>query len=125
MRACNFIDFAMSDRAARGRNAAKHKKNETMSPKDPPTKLQKAVIHWVRRNVPTKKTKFLHSHVVEYFVGSKAVDALVNDSPWAKGNSKEDSELVFEYRESAVEFLDEMLKHKMFHRARKIPVIDR
>ena len=43
------------------------------------------MIHWVRRNVATKKTKFLHSHVVEYFTASKAVDALVNDSPWGKG----------------------------------------
>ena len=74
------------------------------------------IIHWVRRNVPSKKTKFLHSHVVEYFTGSKAVDALVKDSPWAKDKAKEGAEMVFEYRESAVEFMDEMLKHKFFHR---------
>ena len=33
-------------------------------------------------NVPTKQTKFLHAHKVEYFAGAKAIDALVNDSPW-------------------------------------------
>ena len=64
----------------------------------------------------TKKTKFLHSHVVEYFSGSKAVDALVNDSPWSKAKAKEGAEMVFEYRESAVQFMDDMLKHKFFHR---------
>ena len=46
----------------------------------------------------------------------QAVDALCRDSPWAKGKAKEDSEMVFEFRETAVEFMDEMLKHKMFHR---------
>ena len=34
----------------------------------------------------------------------------------------DDAEIKFEYREQAVEFLDDMLKHKMFHRAKKIPV---
>ncbi|TRY67427.1 hypothetical protein TCAL_05358 [Tigriopus californicus] len=97
-------------------------KRDNMSPDHPPSKLQKSIIHWVRRNVPTKKTKFLHSHVVEYFAGSKAIDALVHDSPWSKGKAKEGSEIVFDNRESAVEFMDEMLKHKMFHRAKKIPV---
>jgi hypothetical protein len=37
-----------------------------------------------RKNVPVKKTKFAHSHVVEYFTASKAIDSLLNDSPWAK-----------------------------------------
>ena len=31
-------------------------------------------------------------------------------------------ERTFDSRERAVEFMDLMLKHKMFHRARKIPV---
>jgi len=46
----------------------------------------------------------------------RAVDALVRDSPWSKAHAKEGQELVFEFRESAIEFMDEMLKHKMFHR---------
>ena len=114
----------MSDRAT-ARKAAKAtggKKGDTMKPKDELNKAQKAVIHWVRRNVPTKKTKFLHSHVVEYFSGQAAVNALMQDSPWAKSKAKEGAEITFEYREQAVEFMDDMLKHKMFHRARKIPV---
>jgi hypothetical protein len=72
----------------------------------------------------TKKTKFLHSHEVSFFTGSKAVDSLLNDSPWAKAKvaEPEKAELVFEGREQCVEYLDELLKHKMFHRAKKIPV---
>ena len=31
----------------------------------------------VYHQVPTKKTKFLHSHVVDYFAGNKAVDLLM------------------------------------------------
>ena len=91
----------------------------------PPTKLEKSIIHWVRRNVPTKKTKFNHTHVVEYVAGCKVVDALCNQSPWAKDKAKPGSEMVFEHREDAVFFMETMLKHKMFHRAAKIAVQDR
>ena len=35
------------------------------------------------------------------------------------------AELVFDSREKCVEFLDDLLRHKMFHRAKKIPVICR
>lgn len=108
----------MSAAVKKGKARAK----DGMSVAAPPSKLEKKIIHWVRRNVPTKKTKFLHSHVVEYFAGVKAVDALMEDSPWAKANAKEGQEKVFEYREQAMEFMDDMLKHKMFHRAKKIPV---
>jgi hypothetical protein len=44
----------------------------------------KSVLDCGRKNVPVKKTKFSHSHVVEYFTAAKALDALLNDSPWAK-----------------------------------------
>merc|ERR1711902_170572 len=65
----------------------------SMNPKTLMTKEHKAVTHWMKENIPTKKTKFLHSHVVDYFTGSKAV-----------------------------EFLDTLLRYKMFHRAKKIAV---
>ena len=103
----------------------KNKKEGAPSEPEPPTKLEMSIIHWVRRNVPTKKTKFNHTHVVEYVPGCKVVDALCNDSPWAKEKAKAGSEMVFEYREDAVLFMETMLKHKMFHRAAKIAVQDR
>merc|ERR1711976_238606 len=57
-----------------------------------------------------------------YFVASKAVDALLNDSPYSAGKAKEGSSPIFETREQAVDYLDELLKQKMYHRAKKIPV---
>ena len=91
------------------------KKDEKMNPKDPMSNDQKAVAKWLRRNVPTKKTKFMHSHIVEYFTGSVAVDMLMENSPWAKKNVKDpENQLFFEFREHCVDFLDELLKHKMF-----------
>ena len=41
------------------------------------TKLQKSVLSWLKKNVPVKKTKFSHSHVVQYFSAGKALDALM------------------------------------------------
>ena len=104
----------------------KNDRNEKMTPKDPMSKEQKAVTSWLRKNVPTKKTKFMHSHVVEYFSGQVAVDKLMEESPFAKKNVKDpETQLYFEYRDQCVEYLDNLLKHKMFHRAKKIPVDDK
>ena len=96
----------------------------TMHPKKPMTKEQKQVTAWLKENVPTKKTKFLHSHVVEYFIGARAVDMLLEDSPWAEKNAKEVEEgrLVLTSRDQVVELLDTLLRYKMFHRAKKIAV---
>lgn len=82
---------------------------------DKPSKEEYAVAKWLKSNVPTKKTKFLNHHV-EYFTGSKAVDALLA-SKWATGKSP-----LFTERIEVVDFLHEMLLHKFFHRARKVPV---
>jgi len=117
----------MSERQKRKK--AKELEKASMTPKEPPTKLQKKVTHWLRKNVPTKSTKFLHAHVVEYFTASKAIDALLNDSPWARSKMDQDaidkSELNFGTREQCVSYLDELLRHKMFHRAKKIPVAEK
>merc|ERR1712223_1555374 len=98
---------------------------QDLSPKKPLTSLQKNARNWLRKNVPTKSTKILHRHV-EYFTASKAIDALLNDSPWGRIKTDKDainkSELIFGTREQCVGFLEELLQHKMFHRAKKIPV---
>ncbi|XP_022222516.1 translocation protein SEC62 isoform X1 [Drosophila obscura] len=80
-----------------------------------PSKDEKNVAKWLKKNVKTKKTKFL-SHVVEYFTSSKALDALMK-SKFTEGNNS-----LFTTREQAVEFMDVMLEHKFFHRAKKVPV---
>ncbi|KAH8287968.1 hypothetical protein KR018_010233 [Drosophila ironensis] len=82
---------------------------------DKPSKDEKNVANWMKKNVKTKKTKFL-SHIVEYFTASKAIDALMK-SKFAEGSSP-----LFTNRDQVVEFLDVMLEHKFFHRAKKVPV---
>lgn len=69
----------------------------------------------MKKNVKTKKTKFL-SHNVEYFTSNKAIDALMK-SKFAEGDNA-----LFTTREQAVDFLDLMLEHKFFHRAKKVPI---
>jgi translocation protein SEC62 len=86
---------------------------------DKATKEEYNIARWMRNNVPVKKTKFL-SHTVEYFTASKAVDKLM-DSPWTQPR-KAGEEALFSTRESIVTYLDTMLRHKLFHRARKIVV---
>lgn len=83
-----------------------------------PSKEEYAVAKWLRNNVPNKKTKFLH-YSVEYFTAVKAVDALM-DSNWAKEGSGE--QRLFLCREDVVDFLERMLEHKFFHRAKKVVV---
>jgi len=98
-----------------------------MNPKEPMSRLQKDITHWLKDNVPTKKTKFLYSHVVQYFIGKRAVDLLMEDSPWAArsktANVSADG-FSFSSREECSQMLDTLLRYKMFHRARKIPVTD-
>jgi len=82
-----------------------------------PSKDQIAVAKWLKRNVPTKKTKFLN-HNVEYFTSSKALDALM------ASKFVQSDKCLFPTREIAIDFLDRMLTYKFFHRARKVPVSD-
>ncbi|KAF0309494.1 Translocation protein SEC62 [Amphibalanus amphitrite] len=86
-----------------------------------PTKEEYAVAKYIRDNIPNKKTKFMH-HPVQYFTAGRAVDALL-DSPWASGEKKHP--ILFTDRQSVVDFLDIMLRHKFFHRAKKIAITDR
>ncbi|XP_034242471.1 translocation protein SEC62 isoform X1 [Thrips palmi] len=84
-----------------------------------PSKEEYAVAKWLRSNVPNKKTKFLN-YSVEYFTAVKAVDALM-ESHWAK-EGKSGEEPMFTCREDVVDFLERMLTHKFFHRAKKVVV---
>ncbi|GAB1866741.1 Translocation protein SEC62 [Camponotus japonicus] len=86
---------------------------DTKVAQDKPSKEEYAVAKWIRSNVPSKKTKFDRAHNVEYFTGSRAIDALLENSPWTT---------VFENREQVSQFLDLMLRHKFFHRAKKVVI---
>ncbi|XP_011503280.1 PREDICTED: translocation protein SEC62 [Ceratosolen solmsi marchali] len=83
---------------------------------DKPSKEEYNIAKWIRSNVRSKKTKFDRNHIVEYFTGTRAVDALLENSPWNK--------TIFESRQHVVNFLDTMLRHKFFHRAKKIVITE-
>jgi len=80
-----------------------------------PSKEEIKVAKWMKSNVAVKKTKFLN-HNVEYFSSGKALDILM-ESKFAKGDN-----CLLPHRQAAIDFLDSMLAHKLFHRARKVPV---
>ncbi|XP_055641927.1 translocation protein SEC62 [Toxorhynchites rutilus septentrionalis] len=100
---------------------SKKRKDEYTGPGGAEQELEKAtkeeykVAKWLKSNVATKKTKFLN-HNVEYFSAVRAVDALLA-SKFAQGEN-----CLFPHRQAVIDFLDEMLHHKFFHRARKVPV---
>lgn len=79
--------------------------------------MEYKVATWMRRNIPTKRTKFMN-HNVEYFSSAKALDALML-SKFAKGSAP-----LFASREAAIDMLDNMLVHKLFHRGKKVTVTD-
>ncbi|XP_045773128.1 translocation protein SEC62 [Maniola jurtina] len=98
---------------------AKKRKEEfgELPESEKPTSEEYAVAKWLKANVPTKKTKFLNHHV-EYFTGTKAVDALLT-SKWATGKNP-----IFTTRHEVTDYLHLMLLHKLFHRAKKVPVTE-
>lgn len=82
------------------------------------SKEEYAVAKFLRSNVPTKTTT-LCGMKVDYFVGSKAIDALLA-SHWGEKSKKKESKL-FESRDDAVAYCQRLLdKKQLFHRARKI-----
>uniref|UniRef100_A0A182P4C6 Translocation protein SEC62 n=1 Tax=Anopheles epiroticus TaxID=199890 RepID=A0A182P4C6_9DIPT len=100
---------------------AKKRKDEYSGPGGVDQEIEKAskeeykVAKWLKSNVPTKKTKFLN-HNVEYFSSVKAIDALLA-SKFAQGDN-----CLFPHRQAVIDFMGDMLYHKFFHRARKVPV---
>lgn len=107
----------MSEKRKRGRR----KDDTPLDKDDKPSKTEDKVAKYLKKNLPGKKTKFLQ-HTVEYFTASKAINALL-DSDWATGKHKTD--VIFTNRESVVDFMNVMLRHKYFHRARKVRVSDK
>ncbi|XP_048478346.1 translocation protein SEC62 isoform X3 [Plutella xylostella] len=105
----------MADKRKTKKRKERKKEYGEQQESEKPTKAEYAVAKWLKANVPTKKTKFLNHHV-EYFTGVKAVDALLT-SKWASGKTP-----LFTTRHDVTDFLHQMLLHKLFHRAKKVPV---
>ncbi|XP_065303897.1 translocation protein SEC62 [Dermacentor albipictus] len=102
----------------RRKGRKKREKDAELAVGEKPAKVEYDVARYLREKLPIKKTTLL-SHKVEYFNAAKAVDCLL-DSPWATGKPK--VEQLFTTRESVVEFMDTLIQHKFFHRAKKIIV---
>ena len=49
----------------------------------------------------------------------------MTSSPWAPEKAKEGAELRFEFREQAIDYMGELMRLHMFHRARKVPVAEK
>lgn len=80
----------------------------------PPTELRMA--KYVRWYTP-KKTTTIQREEVDYFVGSKAVDTLL-ESKYGKKCKKENPR--FKTREDCMNFLQIMIDNKMFYRGEKV-----
>lgn len=103
-----------------------------------PSKAEYEIAKYLKDKLPPKKTTLL-GHKVDYFIGnsilnyyftnyfiilsfsaSKAID-LLQDSKWAQ-TSKKQKQPLFTSRDSIVGFMNVMLKHKFFHRAKTVIV---
>jgi len=105
----------------KGSKLKKKEENEDLQPVVNPSKEEYSIAKWMKANVHKKRTKFLN-HTVEYFTASKAIDNLLT-SQWSKPGKKGEEPL-FTTRESVVEYLNLLLLHKFFHRAKKIAVTE-
>nr|XP_039271454.1 translocation protein SEC62-like isoform X1 [Styela clava] len=80
------------------------------------TKLDMEITKFLRFNVPRKST-VMQKQAVEYFLGNKAVDTLL-ESKWA--TRKKGVDQLFVCREDAITYLDELLRKSLFYRVEKI-----
>ncbi|XP_074598723.1 translocation protein 1 [Brevipalpus obovatus] len=107
----------MADRRRGG--GRKRKELEDQNDENKTQKLEFEIAKYLRSKLPPKRTTLL-AHKVDYFIASKAIDCLL-DSKWAiKGKNNEDP--LFTTRESVVAFMQKMLTHQLFHRAKAIIV---
>merc|ERR1711976_709696 len=81
-----------------------------------PTKEEYAVAKFLRFNVPSKEGKLM-GRTVQYFIASKAVDALM-ESKWSATKAKSDP--LFTTRASCVLYCNSLLQKGLFHRAAKV-----
>ncbi|KAH9529550.1 Translocation protein S62 [Dermatophagoides farinae] len=106
----------MADRRRQRKRPESSVNNEEL---EKPEKVEYEIAKYLRSNLPPKQTTLL-GHKVDYFIASRAIDLLMN-SKWAQSNKRND-EVMFPSRESVTNFMNVMLRHKFFHRAKAIIV---
>lgn len=84
------------------------------------TKLDYAVANYMKNSLPIKWAVFVGIKRVNYFIGSKAVDLLM-ESKWA---NNQQGDAIFKTRNDVVLFLNDLLLKKFYHRSRKIVRMD-
>lgn len=82
-----------------------------------PSKQEYAVAKYLRFSCKETKETMIMGDRAHYFVGSKAVDCLL-DSTWATGKRR--TAVIFSTRESVVKYLQSLLEKQFFYRARKL-----
>lgn len=97
----------------------RRKKKEAREDSQEPSKEENEVGKYLRWNCPSKPSTMM-GEKVEYFIGSKAVECLL-DSKWASG--KGGTEILFTDRASAESYLDRLLILGFFNRVVRIKKI--
>lgn len=90
----------------------KRKKKEVRGDSEEPTKEENEVGKYLRWNCPSRPSTLM-GEKVEYFIGSKAIDCLM-DSKWASGTGG--TEILFTDRVSVEMYLDRLLMLGFFNR---------
>lgn len=98
-----------------------HQHEQQRQPAEEPTitDLDYKIAKYLKSKLPAKEAMFVGIKRVNYFVGSKAVDLLM-ESQWA--SQKDDA--IFKDRNDVVIFLNDLLLKKFYHRSRKIIKMD-
>ncbi|KAH9487653.1 Translocation protein S62 [Bulinus truncatus] len=92
----------------------KKKGKQTKDDEEKPTSEEYAVAKDLRFSLPVKEGR-LHGMDVKYFIGSEAVDRMM-ESKWSSSKSKD---AIFTNREKCVSYMQRLLKKNMFHRAER------
>lgn len=88
------------------------KRHKIRAPEIPPTKQEMEIMKYIRFKTP-KKSTVMEKQDVEYFIGSKAVDVLM-DSKWSR--EIRNTDFLFPTREQATKFLNDQLQKQFFYR---------
>lgn len=95
-----------------------------------PSKLDYAIAAYLRGKLPEKEASFLGMQRVNYFTGSKAVDLMMESKwfyqpePLDDVTKVDNRNAIFKTRNDVVNFLNDLLLKKFYHRASKIIKVD-
>jgi len=95
--------------------ATNRRKKQRLEEMEGLNKEELKIAKYLRWNIPQKSTT-IQKQQVDYFIGSKAVDTLLN-SKWGNKCKKDP---LFTTRDECVNFLEIMIQNKLFYRGEKV-----